>query len=299
MRLAKDEPNVAVVSVAHSYGFSNLVLPLLLKGMPLIVLPDPLPGSLRRGLAAHEGRVTLPAVPAMWRAWHQAGLLRDAPVARAISAGAPMPLELEHAIHAEAGLKVHNFYGASECGGIAYDDGDLPRDSAEQVGRVMQGVNVTVDDQGCLQVASPAVATGYEHPDESLQDGVFRTSDCARLDGDRVALIGRVTDTIHVAGRKVAPQVIEAVILGEARVRCCVVFGVPSADPARVEEVVACVHATGEDRQIQTALLSRLSRELPRWQVPRRWWFTSELLPDARGKISRQQWRRRFLDHPV
>src|SRR4051812_39758919 len=30
-------PNVGVISLAHSYGFSNLVLPLLLHGIPLVL----------------------------------------------------------------------------------------------------------------------------------------------------------------------------------------------------------------------------------------------------------------------
>ena len=299
MRLSKSEPNLVVISLAHSYGFSNLVLPLLLKGMPLVVLPDPLPGSLRRGLRSVSGRLTLPAVPAMWRAWHQAGLLHGAPVGCAISAGAPMPLELEQAIHAEAGLKVHNFYGASECGGIAYDDSDSPRVSTEHVGRAMDGVRLSVEEDGCLRVASAAVAVGYDDPDEALRDGLFRTSDLARLEGDRVSLIGRAADTIHVAGRKVSPQLIEAALLREPAVRHCVVFGVASVDPARVEEVVACVHATGDENRMQATLLRRLSGELPGWQIPRRWWFTHELQPDARGKISRKQWRQRFLEQCV
>ena len=299
MRLSRSEPNLAVISVAHSYGFSNLVLPLLLKGMPMIVLPDPLPGSLQRGLSEAGSGVTLPAVPAMWRAWHRAGLLRGAAVACALTAGAPMPLELEHAIHDEAGLKVHNFYGASECGGIAYDDSESPRCSAEEVGRAMDGVRLSVDEDGCLRVASAAVAVGYEEPDESLGGGVFRTSDLARLEGDRVRLIGRVADTIHVAGRKVAPQVIEAALLRDEAVKHCVVFGVASADAARVEEVVACVHAEGDETRLRAALLKRLSGELSGWQVPRRWWFTRELEPDARGKISRQHWRQRFLERIV
>ncbi len=119
MGLRPDWPNLGVISLAHSYGFSNLVLPLLLHGIPLILAPSPLPEIIRRA-AAQEPAVTLAAVPALWRAWHEAGGV-PAQVRLAISAGAPLPLNLEQAVFAASGIKIHNFYGASECGGIAYD----------------------------------------------------------------------------------------------------------------------------------------------------------------------------------
>src|SRR5689334_20320143 len=74
MCLLPDWPKLGVISLAPSYGFSNLVLPLLLHGIPLYLLDAPLPESVRR--AAQEiGPMTLPALPALWRAWHEAGVL--------------------------------------------------------------------------------------------------------------------------------------------------------------------------------------------------------------------------------
>jgi len=61
-------PILAVISLAHSYGFSNLITPLLLHGIPLILAPAPLPEIVRQA-AALAPHITLPAVPAMWRAW--------------------------------------------------------------------------------------------------------------------------------------------------------------------------------------------------------------------------------------
>ena len=295
MALEKKTPNLAVISAAHSYGFSNLVLPLLLSGTPLIALNDPLPGTMRR-VFANSDRVTLPAVPAMWRAWHQAGVLRGAKIARAITAGAPMPLDLETAIYEQDGLKVHNFYGSSECGGIAYDATETPRDSAELAGTPMAGVSLSVGADGCLEVAGAAVARGYDAESDRLENGVFRTSDLARLEGGHVYLDGRLTDTIHVAGRKVSPQVIEAALLRHPGVRHCVVFGIPSADRARVEEIVACVNMVEE--LSPGGLVAGLKHTLPGWQMPRHWWRTEELLPDARGKLSRAVWKQRYLARP-
>lgn len=295
MGLRHEVPNLAVISPAHSYGFSNLVLPLLLSGMPVIVAGNPLPGTVRAALAESGGPVTLPAVPVMWRAWQRAGILQGADIALAITAGAPMPLELEAEIFERAGLKVHNFYGASECGGIAFDDRAEPRPCAAEIGRPMSAARVSVGGDGCLEVRGAAVALGYEgggEDDERLHGGVFRSGDLARVEGGRVFLDGRATDTIHIAGRKVAPQVIEEALLRVPGVRHCVVFGVASEDRARVEEIAACVNA--EDDVAREVLQRALGEWLPAWQVPRHWWLTSELRPDARGKTSRTLWRRRF-----
>src|SRR3954463_14911192 len=48
MGLRREWPNLAAISLAHSYGFSNLVLPLLLEGIPLLLVKSPLPQSHRR-----------------------------------------------------------------------------------------------------------------------------------------------------------------------------------------------------------------------------------------------------------
>src|SRR6185436_9744218 len=48
MGLRPDWPNLGVISLAHSYGFSNLVLPLLLHGIPLVLAGAPLPEIVRR-----------------------------------------------------------------------------------------------------------------------------------------------------------------------------------------------------------------------------------------------------------
>src|SRR4029077_15215361 len=71
MGLRRDWPNLGVISLAHSYGFSNLVLPLLLHGIPLILVDAPLPETVKLAAAATKS-ITLAAVPALWRAWHDA-----------------------------------------------------------------------------------------------------------------------------------------------------------------------------------------------------------------------------------
>jgi acyl-coenzyme A synthetase/AMP-(fatty) acid ligase len=298
MGLRVDWPNLGVLSMAHSYGFSNLVLPLLLHGIPLWLLDSPLPETLRRALLT-ERPFTVPAVPAMWQAWERVGL-DFAPVRLAISAGAPLPVTLESAVFARSGLKIHNFYGSSECGGIAYDRSDAPREQATLVGTPLTGVTVELDPAtGCLQITSAAVADGYLHTDPTRDatggpcHGTWLSQDLARLDEHgAVHVLGRAGDFISVAGHKIAPAVIEDILQRVAGVLGCVVFGVPSPNAIRVEDLVACVKLEpGTDLNVLKSALG----DLPSTYVPRHWWLCDELQPDARGKISRRRWREQWL----
>lgn len=292
MGLRHEQPNLGVISLAHSYGFSNLVTPLLLRGIPLVLASSPMPASL---LAAAAGfrELALPAVPAMWRAWHEANAI-PANVTLALSAGAPLSLELEAAVFARGGLKLHNFYGSSECGGIAYDASPELRGEAALAGRPLAGVTLAVADDGCLVVTSAAVGMGYLGENAAgLGNGRFHTSDVAELRDGAVPLRGRSSDVINIAGRKLAPETVEAVIRQQPGVRECLVVGVPARDDTRGEEALAVLElaAGGSLEMVRRAAATGL----PAWQCPRHWWVVPEIHSSQRGKISRREWREKFL----
>ncbi|MEO7678333.1 MAG: AMP-binding protein, partial [Verrucomicrobiota bacterium] len=159
MKLRRGEPNLGVISLAHSYGFSNLVLPLLLHGIPLALADSALPETLRRAVKKFDS-ITLPAVPALWRAWLGANAISKN-IRLAISAGASLPVSLEKEVFEKTGIKIHNFYGASECGGIAYDRSETPRKDPQFVGQPMNNVQLSVNPTGCLEVRGTAVGETY------------------------------------------------------------------------------------------------------------------------------------------
>ncbi len=291
MGLRPEWPNLGAISLAHSYGFSNLVLPLLLHGVPLILSPSPLPEMLKAAAVGYD-ELTLAGVPALWRAWREANAI-PACVKLGISAGAPLPLALERSIHAEVGLKVHNFYGSSECGGIAYDPSPAPRAEDSCVGQPMCNVDLALGSHGCLEVRSRAVGETYwPEPNANLGNGVFRTSDLAELKDGRVYLRGRVGDLINVAGRKVAPETVERALSRHPLVKECLVFGSPEPSSERAERIIACVVSDKgcEPESLKHFLLSTL----PPWQVPREFWFVESLTANSRGKLSRAEWRARY-----
>ena len=293
MGLRPDWPNLGVISMAYSYGFSNLVLPLLLHGVPLFMAPAPLPEILRGAAKAHWN-LTVAGVPALWHAWHKAGVILSN-VRLAISAGAPLPLALERAVFEEHGVKIHNFYGSTECGGIAYDATETPRANETAVGRPMKNVKVTVNRRGALAVRGRAVGETYwPTPEATLGRGVFQTCDLAEIKDGAVCLRGHTSEHINVAGRKVSPAAIEQALGEHEAVDECLVFGVPSGNADRIDHIVACV--TSDRNGIKEELKQFLLQKLPSWQVPREWWFVDSLGINGHGKkMARVQWRKDFL----
>jgi long-chain acyl-CoA synthetase len=236
----------------------------------------------------------------------EAGVLSSQNVRLAISAGAPLPVSLERDIFARCGIKVRNFYGSTECGGIAYDASDKPRTDPGYAGLPMRNVKLSVADDGCLEVRGDAVGETYwPQPDDRLAHRRFRTTDLAEIVDGGVYLRGRATDVINIAGRKISPETIETVLLKHARVRQCVVFGVPENER---ERIVACVALKNQQERTEetegkevsvssctTELKQFLLNHLPAWQLPRDFWFVQDLPTDHRGKLPRAVLRERYL----
>jgi long-chain acyl-CoA synthetase len=292
MGLRREWPNLAAISLAHSYGFSNLVLPLLLEGIPLFLLKSPLPHALRNACDV-VGEATVAGVPALWRAWQEAGAVSRS-IKLAISAGAPLPLTLEEEVLAKIGVKIHNFLGSTECGGIAYDRSDSLRSDSSMVGNAMDNVSLAVSD-GTLEVRGKAVGTSYwPEARPELDGGVFRTSDLVEIRDGLLFMRGRASDVIHVAGRKVAPEEIERALSKHPDVKECLVFGAPrNADE---NQIVALI--VGDESALEK-IKGFVAAELPAWKTPRQWLFVESLGANARGKVSRAVWREKFIARQV
>src|SRR4051812_4361820 len=145
MGIASDDVNFAVIPLSHSYGFSNLVTPLLVRGVPMVLSRDRMPRAVLDGLAG-SGATVFPGMPVFYQAFCEMESPPALPKLRlCISAGAPLPLEMARKFRQKFGRSIHSFYGASECGGICYDrDGRL--EEAGFVGPAMNGLKIeTID----------------------------------------------------------------------------------------------------------------------------------------------------------
>ena len=283
MGIGADDLNFGVIPWSHSYGFSNLLTPLLCRGVAVVASDERLPRALLEGLA-RTGATVFPGLPVLFQKLAE---LDGAPLPklrRCISAGAPLSAAVAEKFRARFGLKIHGFYGSSECGGIAYDTTDeaVPEGC---VGEPLRGVRLVHDEATeRVEVHGPAVGEGYfPAPDaDVLGSGRFVPGDLVQRSPHGLVLAGRVSDFINVAGRKLNPAEVEACLRKIPGVREAIVFGVPSE--LRGEEPVACVVC-----EVGAAVLRQFcAANLAAWQVPRDFWIVDALPFNDRGKLSRR-----------
>jgi o-succinylbenzoate---CoA ligase len=139
---------------------------------------------------------------------------------------------------AAAGARVVTTYGMSEtCGGCVYD------------GRPLDGVDVTVVDDGRIHLRGPVLMSRYRHDAELtgqvLRGGWFVTSDVGSLDSDgRLSIRGRVDDVVVTGGENVVTTEVAAALATHPRIAAVAVTGVP--DEEWGQRVVAVIVADGE-----------------------------------------------------
>ncbi|MGH8163597.1 MAG: class I adenylate-forming enzyme family protein, partial [Rhodanobacteraceae bacterium] len=241
-------------------------------------------------LARTEATV-FPGMPLFYQAFAEMSEAPLLPKLRlCISAGAPLTRHVARDFREKFGRTIHSFYGASECGGICYD-GEGTSDLEGFVGRAMEGVEIEAlgseNEATRIRVRSAAVGDGYfpEPQPDKLSDGCFFPDDLLTMNDAGFRIVGRVSDVINVAGKKVNPAEVEAHLLRHAAVWQAVVFGRASA--LRNQEVVACVVASSPTDE--AALLEFCREQLSGWQVPKRIYLLDALPVNERGKISRRE----------
>jgi long-chain acyl-CoA synthetase len=297
MGISDVDLNFGVIPISHSYGFSNLLTPLIARGVPVVLSRDQTPRAILNDLA-RTGATVFPGTPIFYQAFCEIENVPPLPKLRlCISAGAPLSAEIAKRFYEKCSQPIHSFYGSSECGGICYDrDGTTFEDGF--VGRPMEDVDLALVDPEApssqVRVRSAAVADGYfpATDAEKLGDGVFVPDDLLAQHGDGLKIVGRTSDVINVAGKKVHPAEVEAQLARFPGVRQAIVFGRKSA--RRNEEVAACVVASSNVRE--TDLLEFCRTHLSGWQVPKRIFLIDKIPVNERGKISRRELAARFRD---
>jgi long-chain acyl-CoA synthetase len=287
MGLVPEDVNFGAIPFAHSYGFSNLVTPLLYQGTRFVCSRDRLPRAIYRHIGESEATV-LPATPAIFQALSSlSDCDRLSAIRICISAGAPLPAETVQQFYRRYNLRIHSFYGSSECGGIMFDRAGRLDAPSGFVGAPLDGVQITRLPNDRIEITGPSVGDGYfpDQDPETLQAGRFIPGDLVRWLGESAQLYGRASDFINIAGKKIHPSLVEEHIRKLPGVIEVIAFGVPS--PTRNEDLVVLVMCNPPvPRQ---TLEAHCRAGLADWQVPRDFEIVAELPVNARGKIKRSE----------
>jgi len=297
MGISDVDLNFGVIPISHSYGFSNLLTPLIARGVPMVLSRDRLPRAVLADLTRTNATV-FPGMPVFYQAFCE---MENIPILQklrlCVSAGAPLATAVAQQFWQKFGLPIHSFYGASECGGICYDR-DAQNMEAGFVGQPMKGVVIEMVDppasESRIRVRSAAVGDGYfpDSDEAKLGGGLFVPDDLLNKTANGFRIVGRISDVINVAGKKVNPAEVEAHLLRFSGVRQAVVFG--RASTLRNEEVAACVVALPGVSVTEVELLEFCRRELSAWQAPKRVFIVDAIPVTERGKISRRDLAGRF-----
>ena len=295
MGISDVDLNFGVIPISHSYGFSNLLTPLIARGVPMVLSRDRMPRAVLVDLARTNATV-FPGMPVFYQAFCEMENVPALPNLRlCISASAPLAVGAARQFRQKFNLPIHSFYGASECGGICYD-GAATNEEEGFVGQPMKGVDIEMVDPKAsasqIRVRSPALGDGYfpQSDEAKLGDGFFVPDDLLTKTTSGLRIVGRTSDLINVAGKKVNPAEVEANLLRFSGVHQAVVFG--RASILRNEEVVACVVVSPGVSEAE--LLKFCRRELSTWQVPKRVFIVDAIPVNERGKISRRDLAHRF-----
>ncbi len=212
----------------------------------------------------------------------------------AISTTCALPQEVSEQFFQRFGKPLAPALGIIELGLVALNSDD-PCARWNSVGKPIAGFQVKIlspDENGVgeIAVAGPGICDAYAAPWQSreniLRDGWFVTGDLGKFDAEGfLFLLARKTAVINLAGRKVFPEEIEAVLDRHPAVRESRVFG--RVHPHLGEVVEAEIVLADENAKIQN--FSLFCREhLAAYKIPTRFHFVPALpRTAATGKIRR------------
>lgn len=229
-----------------------------------------------------------------------------------IYAGAPMYREDQKAALKKLGKVIVQYFGLGEVTGnitvlpaALHDPEDGPDVKLGTCGFERTGMQVSIQDDegrelaanqsGEICVIGPAVFAGYyDNPDanaKAFRNGWFRTGDLGHMDAEGfVYITGRASDMYISGGSNIYPREIEEKILTHPAVGEVAVVGVPDATWGEVG-VAVCVAREGETPVSEAEMAAFLSPKVPRYKMPKRFFFWEALPKSGYGKIPKRMVR--------
>jgi long-chain acyl-CoA synthetase len=282
-----------------AYHFAVTIPAYVRAGSHVLLCPESQPARMARALTDERATVVYASPLQLARLAAVAG---PAPALRlALSTAAPLPIETAERFAAATGVPLGQAYGIIEAGLASINRGDDPALAPTSVGRAVPGYEVKVfapdgappaaGDHGEVGVRGPGLFDAYYEPwrprASALRDGWFMTGDVGSVDaGGAVTLYGRLKSTIVVAGMKVFPEEIEAVLLAHPGVADARAFGrthLRMGELPHAEVVVAPDRAFDRD-----GLVAHCARHLSPYKLPVDIRVVAAIPKTASGKVLRR-----------
>src|SRR5580693_1272329 len=311
--LSERDRVLPVVPMFHANAW-GLAYAAVLAGADLI-LPDRFlqPAPLVRLIEAE--RPTLAgAVPTIWN-----DVLRyvranggDLSSLRLVPCGgSAVPHALQEAYQKELGVRIVQAWGMTETsplGSVAHPPAGTPEEEAwryrDTAGRLMCGVEGRLvgpdgtvlphdgEAVGEIEARGPWVTGSYYKDDDpaKFDNGWLRTGDVGTIDRlGFVTLTDRAKDVIKSGGEWISSMELENMLMAHPQVAEAAVIGVP--DEKWGERPLAAVVLVPDATVTAAELREFLSAQIPRWQLPERWSFITEVPKTSVGKFAKTRIR--------
>jgi fatty-acyl-CoA synthase len=319
--LSEQDRCMPVVPMFHANAW-GLAYASLIAGADL-VMPDRhmQPEALVKLVAAEH--VTLGAgVPTIW-----AGVLAVlratgglggamASVTRLVCGGSALPEAIMRAYETEFGVPMIHAWGMTETsplGSVANPPAGVSEEEAWEYkatqGRLffaLEGRLCGDNDEilpsdgtavGEIEVRGPWVTGAYykDPAPDKFHDGWLRTGDVGSLDPQGfIRLTDRSKDVIKSGGEWISSMELENLLMAHPSVAEAAVIGVP--DDKWGERPLAAVVPVAGHSLTPDELREFLAAKLPRWQLPERWAFITEVPKTSVGKFQKTKLREQYAE---
>jgi fatty-acyl-CoA synthase len=307
--LGSDEVALVPAPMFHVAALNQTVLPVLLKGGQVILLPSFDPGAVL-GLIAQHRVTVLFGVPTMFLVmtqdpgWGRADL---SSLRTALCGGAPVPESLIR-IYQERGVTFLQGYGLTEASPgvlLLRAEDSIRKAGSAGTPAFFTDVRLVRPDGGPAGVGEPGeilvrganVMTGYwQRPGDTAPvlsaDGWLSTGDIGVRDEDGYVYVrDRIKDLIISGGENIYPAEVEDALYQHPAVAECAVIGVPDPHWGEVGRAFVVLRAGAEADAGE--LLGFLDGRIARYKIPKSVVFTDALPHTASGKLLKSALRPR------
>jgi fatty-acyl-CoA synthase len=307
----EEDASLVVAPLSHGAGVHQLMQ--TARGAKTILLPTErfdIPESYRL-IERHRvsNLFTVPTILKMMVEHPAVDQFDHSSLRYVIYAGAPMYREDQKAALKKLGKVIVQYFGLGEVTGnitvfpaSLHEEEDGPSARIGTCGFERTGMQVSIQDDegrelkpfetGEICVVGPAVFAGYyDNPEanvKAFRDGWFRTGDLGHMDEEGfVYITGRASDMYISGGSNIYPREIEEKILTHPAVGEVAVLGVPDSMWGEVG-VAVCVAREGAKPVSEAEMAAFLSPKVPRYKMPKRFFFWDALPKSGYGKIPKR-----------
>lgn len=303
-----EDASLVVAPLSHGAGVHQINI--VARGAPTILLPSEKFDVEEAWRLIEKNRVTniftVPTILKMLVEHEAVDRFDHSSLRSVIYAGAPMYREDQKYALKKLGKVITQYFGLGEVTGsitvlppALHDPEDNANTRFGTCGYERTGMQVSIQDDdgkeleafqtGEICVIGPAVFAGYfDNPEanaKAFRNGWFRTGDLGHMDEQGfVYITGRASDMFISGGSNIYPREIEEKILAHPAIVECAVLGVPDRFWGEVG-VAVCVARESVD---EAALAAYLAPKVPRYKMPKRFFFWETLPKSGYGKVPKR-----------